>query len=105
MEQAVHPGKIDLKEEPIKDNFLVTLANDIADELVTKPRKIKEHYGDQLNASNVIVLELKLEMLLKETKNTLTFVHPSNCFGYSLFIDFQFCSNETFAQPELIELN
>ncbi|MXW47635.1 MAG: DUF4145 domain-containing protein, partial [Gammaproteobacteria bacterium] len=47
--QAVHPGKIDLEEEPDKVKFLFSLVNDIAEELVTKPRKIAENYGDLLN--------------------------------------------------------
>ena len=46
---AVHPSRIDLEEEPDKVKFIFSLVNDIAEELVTKPRKMAENYGDLLN--------------------------------------------------------
>ena len=47
--EAVHPGTIDFEEDSDKVKFLFFLVNDIADELVSKPKKIQESYGHILN--------------------------------------------------------
>ncbi len=42
---AVHAGKIDLEEDPSKVSTLFDLVNDIAYEMITKPREMKRKYS------------------------------------------------------------
>jgi hypothetical protein len=43
---AVHPGEIDLSEEPDRVARLFTLINFIANKMITEPREIELFYGD-----------------------------------------------------------
>lgn len=47
--EAVHSGTIDFEEDSDKVKFHFFLVNDIADELVSKPKQIQESYGLILN--------------------------------------------------------
>ena len=42
---AVHPGKIDIEDEPNRVTPLFNLINDIAQEMITKPKEINEKYA------------------------------------------------------------
>ena len=42
---AVHPGQIDLEDDSNKVFILFDLVNDIADEMITKPREMQEKYS------------------------------------------------------------
>ena len=42
---AVHAGQIDLEEDPSKVSILFDLVNDIADEMITKPKGMEEKYS------------------------------------------------------------
>ena len=42
---AVHAGKIDLEDDPNKISTLFYLVNDIADEMITKPKEMQERYS------------------------------------------------------------
>ncbi len=43
--ESVHPGQIDFGDEAETVEYLFHLVNDIADEMLTKPRKLKEKYS------------------------------------------------------------
>lgn len=43
--EGVHPGTIDLRDDQETAHALFWLVNEIADELITKPRRIKEVYA------------------------------------------------------------
>lgn len=43
---SVHPGQIDLQDNPTIANALFRLVNIIADEIITKPKEVDNLYGD-----------------------------------------------------------
>lgn len=42
---AVHPGQIDLRDDPELATVLFVLVNEIVEEMVAKPKRIAEVYG------------------------------------------------------------
>jgi hypothetical protein len=42
--EAVHPGQIDLNDDPSIAQTLFELVNMVVDEMISKPKKIKEMY-------------------------------------------------------------
>jgi hypothetical protein len=43
--EAVHPGELDLRDDPDTANALFGLINEIVDQMITRPKHIADLYG------------------------------------------------------------
>jgi len=65
--EAVHPGVIDLKDDPDTALRLLRLVNIIAEQMISHPKTIREMY-EQLPDGKKLAIEARNEKALKDTK-------------------------------------
>lgn len=65
--EAVHPGVIDLKDDPDTALRLLGLVNIIAEQMISHPKTIREMY-EQLPEGKKLAIEARNEKALKDTK-------------------------------------
>jgi hypothetical protein len=55
--EAVHPGKLDLKDDVDTANKLLKLVNFIANHMITEPKEIKKLFNDKIPKKKKIAIE------------------------------------------------